>query len=170
MQREKIGERKNTSMVMSDRAANCVLGDKDAGKSRNSLLVISFILRRRQAWSFFSLPRKKKKKEKSLLKGNKGVRRHKGRLSTFHGADKRKKISAPANYNRGDERDGRRQKRKKIPPFFSPERRWRGQQFPPETQSCGGRRGEREGEVDLMDVEVISGRSTSLSCLHRVKN
>lgn len=55
-------------------------------RSRNSLLVIGFLLRRWLAWSFFS-----KKKKKSLLKGNKGVRRHKGRLSTFHWADKRKK-------------------------------------------------------------------------------
>lgn len=154
-------------MVMSDRAANCVLGDKDAGKSRNSLLVISFILRRRRAWSFFSLPQKKK----SLLKGNKGVRRHKGRLSTFHGADKRKKKSLLQLITTGvmKETEGDRKERK-SPLFFSPERRWRGQQSSPETQSCGGRRGKREGEVDLMDVEVISGRFTSLSCLHRVKN
>lgn len=29
---EKKKKEKNTSMVMSDRAANCVLGDKDGGK------------------------------------------------------------------------------------------------------------------------------------------
>lgn len=41
----KMQSGKISSMVMSDRAANCVLGDKDGGKrdrSRNSLLVISF--------------------------------------------------------------------------------------------------------------------------------
>lgn len=74
-------------------------------------MVISFVLSLRLVGSFFS------DKKRSLLKGNKGVRRHKGCLSTPHRADKREKISARANYNRGDERDRGRQKRKKIPLF-----------------------------------------------------
>lgn len=74
-------------------------------------MVISFVLSLRLVGSFFS------DKKRSLLKGNKGVRRHKGCLSTPHRADKREKISTWANYNRGDERDRARQKRKKIPLF-----------------------------------------------------
>lgn len=103
--------------------------------------------------------------EKSLLKGNKGVRRHKGRLSTFHGDDKRKKIFAPANYNQGDERDGGRQKREKILPLSH--RREGGEvnslHLKLEPEQGGG----VGGGGDLTDVGAISGRSSWLSCCHR---
>lgn len=89
------------------------------------------------------------------------MRRHKGRLSTFHGDDKRKKIFAPANYNQGDERDGGRQKGEKILPLSH----WRDggevNSLHLKLEPVRGRGG------DLTDVGAISGRSSLASCCHR---
>lgn len=59
----------------------------------------------------------------------------------FREPTKGKKISARANYNRGDERDERRPKRKKIPPFSHLREggKVNGPPSLPGTQSCGGR-------------------------------
>lgn len=103
-------------------------------RSRNSLLVISFLLRRRLAWSFFS------KKKKSLLKGNEGVRRHKGRLSTFHWADKRKKSQLRLITTKVmKETKGDRKERKSL--LILTWEKVERSTVPPETQSCGVRPG-----------------------------
>lgn len=128
-------------------------------RSRNSLLVISFLLRRRLAWSFFS------KKKKKLVKRKWRCEEAQRTLIHLSLSRQKEKISAPANYNQGDERDEGRQKRKKIPPY-SHLRKGGEVNSPPRNSILRS----ETGEVDLMDVEVISGRSSSLSSHHRIKN
>lgn len=84
-------------------------------KKKNSLLVIGFVL---TLWLVWGLEEKKREEEEACYKGNKGVRRHKGRLSTFHRAHKRKKsllqlITAELM----------KEKRRENPVFLPPERR-----------------------------------------------
>lgn len=97
------------------------------------------------------------------------MRRHKGRLSTFHWADKRKKSQLRLITTKVmKETEGDRKERKSLL-FLTWEKVDRSTISPPKFNPVEGDGGEGEGEVDLMDVEVISGRSSSLSCRHRMK-
>lgn len=96
------------------------------------------------------------------------------RLSSSEWTDKRRKISAPANYNRADERDqGERKERKSL--LFS-HLRGRGEVNPPtpppppplklNPEEHGGL---GVGGLIWWNVEVISRRSSSSSWCLRIK-